>query len=82
MLTDKSEQKREQSWNTREGTWRSTWCNFSCQKYSPGKRAQHPAQLSLGSIQHWGMHHIPGEVIPKADCSQSSPLMSWESPQQ
>lgn len=81
MLTDKSEQKREQTiMEHQRRRWRSTWCNFSCQKYSPGKRAQHPAQLSLGSIQHWGMH--PGEVIPKADCSQSSPLMSWESPQQ
>lgn len=71
MLTDKSEHKRQQT--VTECQWkrtsRSTWCNLSCQKYSLDKTAQHPAQLELECIQHWGMQHFPGEMIPEADGS-------------
>lgn len=39
------------------------WSNFSWQKHSPDKVAQHPAQHHR-SVQHWGNHHLPGEIIP------------------
>lgn len=74
MLTDKSEQKRQQAIMEYqlERTLRSTWCNLSGQKYSLDKAAQ----LKLENIQHWGMHHFPGEVIPEADCSHDEKFSS------
>lgn len=36
---------------------------ISCQKHSLHKGAQHHE-----SVQHWGTHHLPGEIIPM-DCS-------------
>lgn len=53
-----------ESKNTRlDGTSGIIWSNFSWQKHSLDKVAQYSAQHHK-SAQHWGNHHLPGEMIP------------------
>ncbi|KAK4828564.1 hypothetical protein QYF61_027533 [Mycteria americana] len=71
--------------NTRlEGTSRIIWSNLSLQKHGVDKMAQHPVQLNLESVQCWGIHHFPGEIIPMANfshCEKFSSCVQLESPQ-
>lgn len=34
-----------------------------CKKQSLDMMAQHPVQLNLTSVCHWGIHHFPGEIF-------------------
>lgn len=51
-----------------KGTSGILWYKFSWQKHNPDKMAQHPVQLNLGNVLHWGIHHFPGKIIPKDRC--------------
>lgn len=39
--------------------------------------AQHPAQTNQ-SVQQWGIHHFPGEIIPMALCSYCLNTRTWQ----
>ena len=75
-----------ESQNTRlEGASRIIWSKLSWQKHNLDKTAQNSVQLNLISVQCWGIHHFPGEIIPMADCSHSEKFPSCvqlESPQE
>lgn len=43
--------------------------NLSWEKQHLDKMSQPPVQPDLKSIQRWGLHLIPREIIPMADCS-------------
>lgn len=38
-------------------------------KASLDKMVQYPVQLNLVSVQYWGTHCSPGEIIPMDECS-------------
>lgn len=60
-----------------KGTSMIIWCNLSWQKQDGlDKMVQHHVQLNLTSIWLWGLHHFPGEVFLKADCSHCEKFSS------
>lgn len=52
-----------------EGTSRIILSNLSWQKHRLDKMVQHLLQMHFQSVQHLGIHHFPGDIIPKTDCS-------------